>query len=464
MPDHDQLLLAGGGTTRVATDAMLADAQVLDLVRFGLSGILGDLRIAAVAGPAFDELERASLVARHARDHAASLAEAVTQAMQRYSEAEARAEQIAIGTGAVLGYVSGAFLSGLLRLMFGGFGEPIAGLAVPWLARSATASEKPIGPDDVSMPDEVTRVLSDPDTVSSLRVAVSSADEAILGFGGRPAAAEQALSAAGITGVSCSAILLGALGSTAGLFAETPVYLTRTQTAPAVVTSGFEQRLSRIPLPESAPGGAQIRIDTVTGATAAPRFEIYIGGTADFRPLPADDAFDLTSNVTGVAGLPAGSIRAVRQAMAEAGVTSLSEVTFTGYSQGGLVAAALAASGDYNVQGVVTVAAPAGHIRLPADVPAVIVEHSDDFIPALGGVQTNTEALVVSRQAFESTDDLPPGLAAPAHRMPYYRETAGLMDRARSEQLIDARRQLDAFSGGAETIVSTYYYASRPPG
>lgn len=462
MPDNDELMLSGGGTTTVASDAMLADAQALDVVRHGLDGILGDLQIAATVGDPLDDLERSLMVARSARDHAESLASNVTLAMRAYSEADARAEQTAIDTGAALGFLSGAALSGWLLAVLGPLGAPVAGLTAPWLARSLTDDIAPVGPDDVSMTDDSIRVLSDPAVVTSIRVAVSSADEAVLGFGGVPAMTELALAAVGVTGVSATGSMLASFGSTAGLFAESPVAITRTQTSPAPVTSGFDDRLGKIPLPQTAPGGAQIRIDTITSGTAPPRFEVYVGGTVDFRPLPDVDAFDLTSNVTGVAGLPAGSLRAVQQAMEQAGVTPGSPVTFTGYSQGGMVAAVLAASGDYNVQGVVTVAAPAGSVQLPTGIPAVIVEHTDDFVPALGGVQTNTEALIVQRLAFESAADLPPGLAAPAHRMPYYRETAAIMDQARSAQLVDARRQLDAFSADADSIVSTYYYASRP--
>jgi pimeloyl-ACP methyl ester carboxylesterase len=180
--------------------------------------------------------------------------------------------------------------------------------------------------------------------------------------------------------------------------------------------------------------------------------------------VPAKDAFDLTSNVAGVGGLPAGSLRAVQQAMADAGVDAGSRVTFTGYSQGGLVAAMLASSGDYNVQGVVTIGAPAGGVALPSGIPAVIVEHMDDLVPALGGVQLNDDALVVRRQAFASADDIPSGVAVPGHHMEYYRETAVLMDNARSGQLIDAGARLDAFSAGADSVTSTYYYASRAKG
>ena len=462
MPDDDQLSLSGGGTTTIATDVMLADAQVLDLVHLELNGIVADLQIAAAVGEPLDDLERAMVIARSARDQSGTLCAAVEQAMERYSAAEAWAKDLAVDSGAMLGFAGGAVVGASLRVLLGPLGLPILGLTLPWLVRDLTASETPIGPDDITMPDDVTRILTDPNVVDALRIGTSSMDEAIMGFGGSPAMAEAMLAAAGITGVSATACLLTAFGSTAGLFAETPVAVTRTQTGAAALTNGVDGRLGRIPLPESAPGGAQIRIDTITSATDPPRFEVYIGGTVDFRALPADDAFDLTSNVAGVGGLPAGGIRAVRQAMLDAGIAPDSQVTFTGYSQGGMVAAALAASGDYNVQGVVTVAAPAGNVQLPAGIPALIIEHTDDFIPALGGVQTNTEALVVRREAFAANDE-PTGLAAPAHRMPYYRETAVLMDQARSEQLVDARHQLDAFSAGAESIVSTYYYAGRQP-
>jgi hypothetical protein len=460
MPDDQQLYLSQPGTTIVATDAMFADAQALSLLYRGLSGLLPDLQLATHAGEPLDELERASIVAREASEQALWLATKVTIAMQKYSQAEASAEWLAVNGSAVAAFGGGAMLSGWLMLALGPLAGPAA-LAIPWLARGLTAGDKAVGPDDVTMPDDLNRLLSNPATVAALRLAVSSADEAALGFGGAPALTAALLAGAGITGVSSTAYLLSAYGSVAGLLTETPVTVTRTQTSGAPVTTGFDARFSKVPLPGSTPGGAQIRIDTITTAAAETRFEVYVGGTVDFNPLPADDAFDLTSNVTGVAGLPAGSVRAVQQAMADAGITASSPVTFTGYSQGGMVAAVLTASGDYNVQGVVTVGAPAGNVPLPGDIPAVIVEHVDDFVTALGGVQSNTEALVVQRSAFASAADLPAGLAAPGHRMEYYRETATLMDQARSEQLVEARRQLDAFSAGADSVVSTYYYASR---
>lgn len=95
---------------------------------------------------------------------------------------------------------------------------------------------------------------------------------------------------------------------------------------------------------------------------------------------------------------------------------------FAGYSQGGGVAARLAASGDYNTQGLVTFAGPTGQVPLPDTFPAVLVEHSDDLVPALGGPQDNAGAVLVRRDVFGG-DDLPEMLV-PAHHLEYYLQTA----------------------------------------
>ena len=468
-PDPGDLYLSGGGTTIVATDAMLGDERALNILSFGLGALLVELRIArevevelSLPGQLGGALERASWMARDARAYAEDLAASLRLAMTEYSAAEARAEWLAVNGAAVGGWATGASLGVAVGALFGPL-APIAVGLLPWLVRGSSEGEK-LGPDDVEMSEELTRALSDPGNVTAMRLAVSSADEAIAGAGGVPLALETLLQGSGRDGVEASATLLAGYASIAGLLKESPVTVTKTDTREAHVTAGFAARFDKEPVVGESPGGAQIRIDTLREAGVPDRYEVYIGGTVDFSPVPSNDAFDLTSNVAGVGGLPAGSVRAVQLAMADAGVEASSQVTLTGYSQGGLVAAMLASSGDYNVQGVVTIGAPAGGVTLPAGIPAVIVEHTDDLVPALGGVQTNTDALVVRRQAFASPDDVPTGLAVPGHRMEFYRQTAVLMDNARSGQLIDAGARLDAFSSGADSVTSSYYYASRDDG
>lgn len=288
---------------------------------------------------------------------------------------------------------------------------------------------------------------------------MSSTDEAILGFGGYPAALQAALAGVGITGVSSTAYLLGYYASFSGMLTETPVSVVRVATTETTTTTGYQSRIEKIPQTGEA-GAPQLRIDKIEILGVAPRYELYIGGTADFSPITATDAFDLTSNVTGVAGLPAGSLRAVQQAMAEAGITATSEVTFTGHSQGGLLAAMLASSGDYNTRGVVTIGAPAGNVILPAGIPAVIIENVEDFVPALGGVQNNTDALYVRNNVFPDDAALPE-ISAPGHRIEAYLTTAAAMDDAGSARVNQFGRELDDFSAGATTVTSMYYYAGR---
>ena len=458
------LVISGGGSTIIATDAMLADADALADVHWILNAVEADLKIAAamldgtvVTVAVHDELAGARYYADAACERSAFLRDKLRMAMAAYSVGEATAEWLATEASALLAFFAGASLR---FWTFGGFSPSAvaAALTLPWLVR-AMAEGQSVGPNDVSMPPELTAALADPVVIGALRRAVSSGDEAALGFGGTPAMLEIALAAVGVTGVSSTALLLGAYGSYAGLLVETPVKVQQTDTREAAATTGFEARVDKIPQ-TGEPGAPQIRIDRVEGAGVEPRFEVYIGGTADFSPIAGTDAFDFTSNIAGVAGLPAGSMRAVHEALAMAGVTATSEVTFTGHSQGGLVAAALAASGDYNTRGVVTIGAPAGHIVLPEGMPVVIIENREDFVPALGGVQTNRSALLVTYNAFP--DDQPvPEVVAAGHRIEAYEAAAAALDNADSSRVRQFASELDQFSSGATRVVSTYYYASR---
>ena len=168
----------------------------------------------------------------------------------------------------------------------------------------------------------------------------------------------------------------------------------------------------------------------------------------------------MTSNVVNATGAGSGSYDSVVQAMTLAGVDAASPVQFTGYSQGGGTAALLAASGDYNTQGLVSFGGPTGQVVLPPDIPTVIVEHSDDIVPALGGAQDNVHAVIVERNVYGGRD-IPDDLIMPAHHLANYRETAVLLDRAQSEQVANAIAALDRFGAGATTVTRTTYEFER---
>ena len=460
------LEISGGGSTIVATDAMLADAEALREVHWLLTAMLGDLRIAAAVleqAPfnvaVYDELEWMQRYARAACENSGELSERLTLAMEVYSVGEATVEWLAEQGSALLAFFAGTAFSGWVSVALGPMAIPMA-LALPWLVRDLVDDESTVGPEEVEMSPQVTAALSNPVVIDALRRGVSSADEAVAGFGGYPAQLQAVLAGMGITGVSSTAYLVAQYASFAGMLSDTPVTVVRTaSTSTTTSTTGYEARIEKIPQ-VGDPGAPQIRIDKIDIPGEAPRYELYIGGTADFSPIPTDDAFDMTSNVAAVAGMPAGSLRAVTQAMADAGITTSSPVTFTGHSQGGLIAAVLAAGGDYNTRGVVTIGAPAGNVMLPAGIPAVIIENVEDFVPALGGVQNNTDALVVRNNVFDDGAPLPQ-VSAPGHRIEAYLSTAAAMDDAGSARVNQFGRELDDFSAGATTVTSMYYYASR---
>lgn len=208
-----------------------------------------------------------------------------------------------------------------------------------------------------------------------------------------------------------------------------------------------------------------MRIDRYSIPGMPDRFEVYIGGTVDFSAEATGEPWDMTSNVSGIAGLPAGSTAAVHAAMAQAGITATSPVMLTGHSQGGLVASLIAASGQYNVSQVITFGAPAGLVEIPTDIPVLTVRHSDDIVPALGGYDSSPHALVVERELFAGRA-VPTEPVFPAHQMTNYRETAALIDEARSPELRSALAEINAFTlpdGITPAVESSTFHATRVP-
>ena len=77
--------------------------------------------------------------------------------------------------------------------------------------------------------------------------------------------------------------------------------------------------------------------------------------------------------------------RAVMQAMSDAGVPPGADVVYSGFSQGGIMAANLASNLNppYNTIGVITNGSPVGLFPIPPHIPVVSFEHYGDIVPAL---------------------------------------------------------------------------------
>jgi len=73
--------------------------------------------------------------------------------------------------------------------------------------------------------------------------------------------------------------------------------------------------------------------------------------------------------------------RAVEEAMRQASIGADDPVMLVGWSQGGIVAAKLAARGDFAIRAVVVAGAPIDDVPIPPDVDVVAVQHLTDPIP-----------------------------------------------------------------------------------
>lgn len=304
-------------------------------------------------------------------------------------------------------------------------------------------------------------ILTNPLTVTIEREATMVADDAAMGAAGipRPVADVLGDEGLGLSGHASAAAGVMAAGSVFGLFRESPVHIVDSKPVVAVAPTGYLERLNRVPDADKT-GGAQVVIDKYEMPGEPDRFEVYIAGTVTFNPVATDEPFDMTTNMSNAVGPGSGAYESVAEAMRLAGIDENSPVQFTGYSQGGGTAAQLAASGNYNTAGLATFGGPTGQVAIPEGFTTVIVEHSDDLVPGLGGTQQNLHAVIVERDVFGGRD-IPTEFAVPAHHYEYYEETARLMDAASSSAITDSIDTLNRFSEGAVSVTSNQYEFER---
>ena len=437
-------------------DACRSDLAGLDrVIGYGILGAADAPLSALRAEDAIDAALEALVVAREEADH---LARGLRGAAGGYELADRVVDGLSQELAATLGYFVGS-MAPLLMAVFlpgaviGGAGvaaflatlpqasrDAVFGLANGWLRSNSSA-------------------LSDPAFVTAVRYGVMSADDAGAGMLRLPPQVAQLLGdeGFGLLGVDTSAAVVAGGLASVGFARETPVSVRSSATQEVRGVDGIRDRIERIPAePE------QIRIDRYSTPGQADRFEVYVAGTAELALDGDANPWDMTSNLAAMAGgsdgSGAGSYRAVVAAMARAGIDSSSPVTLTGYSQGGLIAAQLAASGHYSIDGLVTVGAPAGQVAVPHDIPYLAIEHTNDLVPALGGTFASSDPLVVRRQLFDGPPPIT-NLMLPAHQLSNYVETAGLVDHSTNLRIADLLARLRHPHAGS--VSSTVYLAER---
>jgi len=214
---------------------------------------------------------------------------------------------------------------------------------------------------------------------------------------------------------------------------------------------------------------ARISVSQVTAADGHVSWVVAIPGTRSLSLGSGSDPMDMSTNLRAVGGDTTAVGLAVVAALDQAGVKANEEVLLVGHSQGGLVAAALAANLDfttaYNVAGVVTAGSPIACIPVRPHVKVLSLEHTQDVVPALDGAANpdTINQVTVTRDLSKSSDPAQAKRAkdlAAAHSTETYAATAAMVDTS-GRLSIQAWRQAAAPMLDPAAKVETQFFDMR---
>ncbi len=409
------------------------------------------------------ELAQIDAAIGQAQDRFEALATALRFAIDLYTTTERAAasavETVLAHLAATVGLVASRLGIALLPgLVTAAITTSAAWAVLPPLVRDAISREASTAID------RVLPALSDAHVVSTIRVALSLADEAALGAIGVPSSLAAALGETGldVSGIDTAALAVLGLAAIAGSSGVAPVRVERVGpdlrrgdgVTPSAPPGSLADRVERIPEPETP-----IVIERYALSDGSAHFEVYIAGTDVRAELGGDRPWDMASNVALVAEQQASSLQAVQAALQLAGATGTSSVVFTGYSQGGAIATALAESGLWNTTGLVTVGAPTGGMPVQGDYPAVVIEHREDLVPVLSGIRRETTAVIVRGDALSASE--PVDVALPAHEIERYVTTARAADGHHNDTLRSTIATLPVAPGNGERMAFTAVRVTR---
>ncbi|MGO3885606.1 MAG: hypothetical protein ACTJHU_04845 [Mycetocola sp.] len=217
----------------------------------------------------------------------------------------------------------------------------------------------------------------------------------------------------------------------------------------------LEDHLARSP--SGGVGGAQLRVERYHGSDgAADTVVAYIAGTQE--DPDGSEPFDWASNIAGIGGEAAASLRGVERALADSGVTSSDRLHLVGYSQGGLVAARIASGDRYSVESTTVFGSPGDGVPVDGSVEQLTMRHRDDVVPVLSGGEPlgyDPSRVVVTGVSGATGASL-----FAAHGREHYRTTAAATDRAHDPRV---RAHLAGIRPEAERGQVRDYRITEPP-
>ena len=217
-------------------------------------------------------------------------------------------------------------------------------------------------------------------------------------------------------------------------------------------------------------GRSRVRVTGIPQPDGGWAWVVDVPGTQTFNPTAGANPWDMTSNVLLVAGRQTATMTAVVSALEDSrrrvGDTGPPRVMLTGHSQGGLVAAALAADprlrDRLGVTHVVTSGAPIASLDVPPEVSVLSIEHTEDPVPALEGADNPDRASWVTVERSLADELGEDGRATQAHDNGRYAETAQLVDASDDPSITAWRADAVPYLGdGPGATVTTDYDVAR---
>lgn len=195
---------------------------------------------------------------------------------------------------------------------------------------------------------------------------------------------------------------------------------------------------------------ATIQVVSIDGGRS---YVVQIPGTQEWGPKRGDNPLDTSSNVRLMAGENAVLTQAVIDAMHAANIPPDAPVMLTGHSQGGIVAATIAADpharAQFNIRSVLTAGSPIARVPLPAEVSVLSLEASQDIVPKLDGAD-NPDRLnwitVTHDLRHSSAPDSRHDLAA-AHSLANYAQLGEVLDASAGTTMTTWRESNAVFFG-----------------
>lgn len=231
--------------------------------------------------------------------------------------------------------------------------------------------------------------------------------------------------------------------------------------APRTTADVLRQVQDLYPENGAAPGSVGVqRLDHPDGRRT---WVVTVPGTQS-AGLHGSNPMDMATNLALASGTPDDVTHLVSEAMLRAGVGPEEPVLIAGHSQGGMAAvrAASGLHGVFTVAGVVTAGSPVGGMSLPAEIPALHLEHLQDQVVALDGRPnpdvTHRTTVVRDLGAGSAADRAAARSLGAPHLMPAYIRTAEALEGSghRSLEEFDAAMGRVLGDGSADATHQRY--------